>query len=365
MPQAQIPNGMDKGYRREVESLAAEGWTVSRTRNGHLKMTHPETDKTITGSLTPSDRRSFLNLRSQCRSALRNEATPHRPGVEIDDQEFRETLRMKKTKASRKNRHVKHRSKKRPATKTHQAPQVSETPAFQPENDTRSDQMNAHVKTDILENDETRCAATDPDVKTEMPSAPASHPAEPRTESAQTASPDLNLPKAAPPAESGPAPAKGNAIAHVPADIFDLVMGIAAGEVETLEVTEDMIGGRIAIRDGVMYFLEKSGSSCTEMSGQPACKTKTAPGSYPEIPKNQERAHSLRQSIEKIIDQYADPMTISDITVLISEDLKSENPRSTWTRVYNACEKLFQQGRLFRWENDLGTKVYSFPGNAG
>ncbi|MBY0561538.1 type II toxin-antitoxin system HicA family toxin [Hyphomicrobium sp.] len=61
-------------YRRDIEEFAvARGWTVSRSKNNHLRFTHPERE-TVFGSSTPSDPRSILNIMAKLKRAERRAA---------------------------------------------------------------------------------------------------------------------------------------------------------------------------------------------------------------------------------------------------------------------------------------------------
>lgn len=54
-----------------LKSAAAEGWAVERTRNGHLKFTHPRAERPVFAPATPSDYRSAANTRAALRRALK------------------------------------------------------------------------------------------------------------------------------------------------------------------------------------------------------------------------------------------------------------------------------------------------------
>ena len=71
--------------RTALFTLKAEGWSVSRTRNGHLKLSHPLAGHPVFSGSTPSDHRSTRNLISQCRNALADrDASLAGPGISSD-----------------------------------------------------------------------------------------------------------------------------------------------------------------------------------------------------------------------------------------------------------------------------------------
>ena len=53
-----------------VRSLLREGWRFHRRGRKHGRLTPPSGYLFVTVSCTPSDRRTFLNLRSQVRRAM-------------------------------------------------------------------------------------------------------------------------------------------------------------------------------------------------------------------------------------------------------------------------------------------------------
>jgi hypothetical protein len=51
-----------------IEKLYQEDWDIERTRNGHYKFKSP-TGKVVYGPQTPSDMRSYRNIRAELRRA--------------------------------------------------------------------------------------------------------------------------------------------------------------------------------------------------------------------------------------------------------------------------------------------------------
>lgn len=57
--------------RRDLLKLARTGgWLLSPTRGGHLRLEHPEADRVVITSSTPSDHRTLVNTRAEMRRAL-------------------------------------------------------------------------------------------------------------------------------------------------------------------------------------------------------------------------------------------------------------------------------------------------------
>ena len=83
--------------RTSLFSLRDKGWTVSRTRNGHLKLSHPNARHPVFSGSTPSDFRSVRNLESQCRNALDMRGAPD-PGAGIGQEAAAQALRLHRAK---------------------------------------------------------------------------------------------------------------------------------------------------------------------------------------------------------------------------------------------------------------------------
>lgn len=65
-----ILRGTRENLRQLVEFAEANGWSVSRTRGGHIRFTKPGLGSIYTSS-TPSDYRSELNAKARLRRADR------------------------------------------------------------------------------------------------------------------------------------------------------------------------------------------------------------------------------------------------------------------------------------------------------
>ncbi|MGX5217852.1 type II toxin-antitoxin system HicA family toxin [Pseudomonas segetis] len=60
--------GCSKDLKRLISFAQAAGWTVHQTRKLHVKFTKPGRQPVFTGG-TPSDRRAWLNAKSQLTQA--------------------------------------------------------------------------------------------------------------------------------------------------------------------------------------------------------------------------------------------------------------------------------------------------------
>lgn len=68
--------------RPDLEFARASGWTISRTRKGHVRLVHPVAGIVI-ASATPGDRRASANSIAMLKRALRR-AGRDPPGTTLD-----------------------------------------------------------------------------------------------------------------------------------------------------------------------------------------------------------------------------------------------------------------------------------------
>lgn len=61
---------MARDHTSKLREWQRQGWNVSKTSGGHMKMTHPEAIRPVFVSSTPSDYRALLNTESLMRNAL-------------------------------------------------------------------------------------------------------------------------------------------------------------------------------------------------------------------------------------------------------------------------------------------------------
>lgn len=64
------PIKVHKSVRSVVETALRNGWTVERTKNNHLKFSHP-VGATVFHSGTPSDHRANKNVEAKMRREVR------------------------------------------------------------------------------------------------------------------------------------------------------------------------------------------------------------------------------------------------------------------------------------------------------
>lgn len=341
----QLPRGLSKDYKEQLGDLTDDGWKIARTRKGHLKLTHPDTEQFVTGSSTPSDFRSVLNLKSQCRSALRNGSIITSPGATIGEDACRDTLRSHKLALRSLNR-------KASAIST---PVKSKKPRLNNPEDDKMQNKTANIVDIATQAASSRKAATRK-VAVKKPATIADVP-------------DVAIPlqaKTIAPAETQAVVGPANTdMRRVPSDVLDLVMGILSGEVSAFLVTPEMVGGRIAVKDGVMYLIEAGGAS-------PIAPTKAGTTENHREVANADLGmktsscapvlsgtQNMQNGIMRILRQYDEPMTARDIVTLLPEQLKSESDASTWTRVGQSCAKLMQLNLSSRKKNDKNKWVYS------
>ncbi|MEP3667154.1 MAG: hypothetical protein ABJN42_10520 [Roseibium sp.] len=214
-----------RDLRSTLQNLNTEGWDITRTSNGHLKLTNPEALRPVFSSSTPSDVRGMKNLVSECRGVIRaktnqqveEEAAKTSSPKSIDLRP--RTQRKKKKRWSDKKkmmRDIETRMETAMIPQTLQTNKPKETP----------------VETQF----------TAPKKKTVKP-APTPKPiAMPKP--APAADEKTTAPKPQPvaaPAPTAPAP-----VSVVSAEALALAMRIVSGEMKTLEITQDMVGAKIA-----------------------------------------------------------------------------------------------------------------------
>jgi hypothetical protein len=61
--------------REEIRALQANGWSVTKTAGGHWRCTHPDVERPLFTSGSPSDWRSVKNFRAEVKRALRGTTT--------------------------------------------------------------------------------------------------------------------------------------------------------------------------------------------------------------------------------------------------------------------------------------------------
>jgi hypothetical protein len=171
-------------------------------------------------------------------------------------------------------------------------------------------------------------------------------------------SPKIEAP-AAPMVPVAPEAAEIEDMRRVPADIFELVMGIVSGEVQAFTVTPEMVGGRVAVKDGVMYLIEAGGVSTLATTASGTLKPAGTATGKPDVKIVAPEWREMQDSILKILKQYGEPMTARDLVTLLPEHLKSESDKSTWTRVGQRCVALMEDGAVTRDKNASNRWVYS------
>lgn len=100
-----VLKGVQPDLRETIKDLCGEGWSASKTNGGHIRLNHPQAEKPVFTSSTPSDFRTPQNLLRDCRSALLGStrcaggAAPALSGEEAE-----EVLRAHKARVRRQGR---------------------------------------------------------------------------------------------------------------------------------------------------------------------------------------------------------------------------------------------------------------------
>lgn len=72
---ASLGRALSKPVKELVAWAEAQGWTVTLTRGGHLRYTHPNVSGVVFGAQTPSDHRGVRNAKARLDRALRRGTT--------------------------------------------------------------------------------------------------------------------------------------------------------------------------------------------------------------------------------------------------------------------------------------------------
>lgn len=205
-------------------------------------------------------------------------------------------------------------------------------------------------------------------MKTEKPAhfktatpATAPKPAKKATEaSAPPPRKDVSIAQPAQPAAAS-VPDRSTDMRRIPAEVFDLAMGIASSDIPAIEVTAEMVGARVAVKDGVMYLIEAGGIAPM------ASPVSDVPQKSPNVKtrcRTEERARAveLRDTILKLLAQYEDPMTLSEIVTLLPDHMKTGNASATTTRVTRQCSSLMVNNKITRDKSNGKCWTYRLTG---
>lgn len=245
-----------RDLRDTLRTLEGEGWELSRTGGGHIKLVHEEAEKPIFSSMTPSDFRAPKNLVSECGAALRE-------------------AKMRRNRAFQPI--GLHAGDASPLAMAAGLPPLRK-------NKPRWDNARKQEREDMFDAQLTS-AAQEP-VAPEFP-APAPVAADvqaPALPAAKAKAPAVKAPRTAP--KSGIAPRQtvtgGNGVETVdlPAGVLDLALRIARGEVSVLRVTADMVGSMI-LHEGPVTIVRETGLQAPAPSVQAAMPDAAALSAQP------------------------------------------------------------------------------------
>lgn len=260
----QVLRGITKrDYRATIAGLMDEGWDVERTPGGHIKLIHAEAMTPVFAASSPSDVRAYKKVVSNCRQALAgnlSNASPPSDQTDKSDINYEEIMRKRKKSSGASQRAARQLSTPKAVMP------VSETTMSiigLPENmaklppvkqsakaGTTASASFASDKTDakpisidkmevLMKSLDTK---TQPSIGANAPGAPTAKPAPVAVEATVTVLPVTQQPTPQPMDVQVAAPAAAAGINYITADVLALAMKIAAGSMQQLVITADMVG---------------------------------------------------------------------------------------------------------------------------
>ncbi|WP_036796895.1 hypothetical protein [Leisingera caerulea] len=235
-----------KDYRTTLIKLLDEGWSAERTGKNHFKLTHPLAGKSVIASGTPSDRRASVNLVAECKRALRlgAQVTPAPQPAQTLLEELRSPDESSGKKRKKKDRWTKSDREMRDLRNRRalSAPQMDVTPPVLPPVVCEKPSLN--ITPDRLKESLMQQAAQ----KKLQPSETA--PATTHTTPAPAEPVVMPFPQDA---VAAPSPSAG--LQPLPKDLLAIAMKIVRGELNTIEVTPEMVGKTIVL-DGSGWMID-------------------------------------------------------------------------------------------------------------
>lgn len=249
-------------YRDTLSALADEGWQISRTGGGHIKLQHEDATMPIFASSTPSDFRACRKVAANCAAALRRPPLSSHPPdpAGMNRPDYAEIL--KKNKNMRKNKPSR-------SPVFGKSPESTFPPAFAPA---------PFVQRDIASSSSALLAgAIAPAVAS--PVLPAGNRTNAKTEKAKHMPANKPASKAAPaaveaptpaatpevvvaPLSPVPAPVPSSSVARpvlpegveaIPPAVLKLAMKIASGQLKPLLITQDMVGSTLLFEGRILF----------------------------------------------------------------------------------------------------------------
>jgi hypothetical protein len=346
-------------YRGVLANLQDEGWRIRKTNGGHLKLTHPDAAGPVFGAFTPSDRRASLNLISDCNTAIRQQPRNEmRAESEISPKQCEDILRKNKQRRRRKDRSpFEQQTLKKPAAQPIEASQFFKPtaatataipPQAMPQFDAIPEKGSTAKKAPRPVH--TVKAKSKPAAKAAQPSKPVEETVAPEEKdttpmstanaTVQPAAPVTNvtpLPqKAAPQAAPAPAATKPAGVETVSADVLALAMKIASGEMQSLEITPEMVGqtmffdGRLIMTDGAAPVAP------AKMVAKNTATTRGASGL-------DARDSKLLSTLKEMGPDF---VTLTDLTQLVWEELDFMSFASARASIVTRLRKLAKAGHV-------------------
>lgn len=362
---ASILHGItNRDYRTIIADLMMEGWDAARTNGGHIKLVHNEAPSPIFASATPSDCRAGKNLIAQCRNARAGQVSVEIAKKCESDIDFEDIMRRKKksTKAASRRQGqggVPARVTAAPVLATATLPpQISNIP------DSMKDMTS--IATGTLPSAANTAAM--PHVMPKPADKPLS-PAKPTPEKKAVSKMPLDTatmtaPKAPTPekpvtpakvvaAAPAPVPAATHVVSQVPGavgvipgDIMALALRIAAGELQKMEITADMVGQTLFF-DGTVTRV----GAATAVPAHAATALVATPAPTP-APVVSTRGAAKRDALLASLTSLGGFVTVKDLAVLHIEEFGYRNLDSARASISQLLTKEAGQGTVVRGPAD-------------
>lgn len=73
---------MADDFQIRLREWKQQGWEITKTGGGHLRLTHDDASMPVFCASTPSDRRAVMNIESNLKKARQIQQIPHQPQIE-------------------------------------------------------------------------------------------------------------------------------------------------------------------------------------------------------------------------------------------------------------------------------------------
>lgn len=354
----QVLRGVSCRDTRDVlEQLVEEGWTPEHSRGGHIRLTHADAAHPIISAKTPSTARGRLNLKSEARRAIKlgrndilsttllHSAIPPLEPANIEGFPAAPSERMKKRWS--KDRRAAERAKQEiilPVYPSRPLELTSKLPSA-------LDQMVTSGKTAM-----SVAAKPTANADTVRNAAKIDAPVEPKAPAKTAKAPVLAKPKPKAIPVTSPAPATPIAgqggIPVIGADILAMAMRLLSGDLQSFEITPDMVGktlvhgGGVHLVDGAIPVLPSKAApvSAANETGASAPKPKAQPSALSAAQDLAEKRRDLLRTALAI-----DPkawLTHLELADLVEDDAGYASRQSLTQSTKHLLTKLVAEGEL-------------------